>query len=582
MSLFHFKLGNKFLISPIVLFLFLIFILREKKLYFNNTTLLLFIFVIYSFFTSLFSHYKYDGILASYFIFLLLLFHIFLLNYKIDIYKFIFFLSFINSVFSYFEFFAKSLGIYKVIVIPYIFIISGIDSIGGFFFQPNHNALLMNFGILLSIYYYIKSEKNINRLYYFIIFLFFVIGLNLTSSRAGMLSSSITILYLIFFKNIDKKMVGYLFLIYILTSLFSYYYFGYTSLDKFVDKGEPNIYSVESRFMIWLASILMWKNNPIFGVGLENFKFLNAPYQVEALDILHLPTTNLGNYVWAHSEVLQLLAELGIVGILIVFVPYLLFFRKVHKVDSENSYEIIIKSAILFMIFIHSSFSWELRHPFFMFLLVMVITAFPEDISCITGSKKNIILFLSICLLILSSSFFYYNVKDSLRYSFFHNKKESAILDSLDNPYLFWIASAFYLDNKTPNILKLRYGSDSVPTFKEDILHLKDVRRVSQEEFNRYLAISEKLYKLHKYWVTNYYYSIALMLDNRFDESIKIAREGLKINPNANELFFIWHLNNIHLHAKKNGKDIKDFLPSKNDEFFKNHNKMELKVGLGG
>ncbi|MEF3255027.1 MAG: O-antigen ligase family protein [Deferribacterales bacterium] len=427
----------------------------------------------------------------------------------------------------------------------------------------------------MSIYYFLKSNQK-NRYLYTILFIFFVFGLNLTSSRAGMLSSAIGILYLFFFKSIKPKDIFLFISLYLITTILSTFAIDYASIHKFIDEGEPNIYSTESRFMIWLATILMWLDNPFIGIGIENFKFLNAPYQIKALNILHLPTTNLGNYVWAHSEFLQLLAELGIIGFLIIFINFYTFLKKVHK-NYNNNYDMIFKTVIILVMLIQSSFSWELRHPYFMVVLTMLISYGDKNILfTLEGIRKNIFIFISITILIILSTYFTFKLYNSLLYSFTSNNTKNIIESSLNNGYLFWISASKYLNDETVDLLEKKFGSKKIPTFKEEIIHLKDVKLEYKDQLNKYLKCSQKLYSIHKIWIANYYYAVGLMLDNRFKESIKICKEGIELSPNSNELFFLWHLNNIFLHSQKTGIDIKEFLPSKDSEFFKNLKNMPM------
>lgn len=68
------------------------------------------------------------------------------------------------------------------------------------------------------------------------------------------------------------------------------------------------------RFEIWKAGLRMWEANPIFGVGPGNFRWVIGDYQTAAQFAKF--GRSLGGSIIAHSLFVEMIAELGIVGLL--------------------------------------------------------------------------------------------------------------------------------------------------------------------------------------------------------------------------------------------------------------------------
>ncbi len=85
--------------------------------------------------------------------------------------------------------------------------------------------------------------------------------------------------------------------------------------------------SVAMRFLMWEASIKMWKKSPIIGTGLGDFRF--DIEQMMENNETKLPTS----WKHAHSFYLEYLATTGIIGFTIicfaiVIFPFIMFMKK--------------------------------------------------------------------------------------------------------------------------------------------------------------------------------------------------------------------------------------------------------------
>jgi O-antigen ligase len=77
--------------------------------------------------------------------------------------------------------------------------------------------------------------------------------------------------------------------------------------------------TAESRLVFWRAGLLMLRDHPVFGVGLENFPESRVEHYLEPGD----PTAK---YV-AHSVFIEVLSELGLAGAVPVLALFVLIFR---------------------------------------------------------------------------------------------------------------------------------------------------------------------------------------------------------------------------------------------------------------
>jgi len=117
----------------------------------------------------------------------------------------------------------------------------------------------------------------------------------------------------------------------------------------------PDAYS--GRAVVYEAGFNLFKNYPVFGVGLGAFSniFQMYNYGMELFVFQHL-----------HNDILQLLIETGILGFALIVVPLILFFltaiSKIFK--TSNTYKYCIGLSILssfFYLSLHSLTDFQLR-----------------------------------------------------------------------------------------------------------------------------------------------------------------------------------------------------------------------------
>ena len=83
---------------------------------------------------------------------------------------------------------------------------------------------------------------------------------------------------------------------------------------------ESLVSSISSRLELWINSVFAWLDAPLFGHGIGSFDYAYAPHRIDHLrwlqgSILTHPNVSAGA---AHNEGLQVLVELGMVGLALV------------------------------------------------------------------------------------------------------------------------------------------------------------------------------------------------------------------------------------------------------------------------
>jgi len=142
-----------------------------------------------------------------------------------------------------------------------------------FYSSPNYLAIYLSSSIFFGFYFIAKSflEKAYSKKFFVHLFLTLLLLLSLyfTYSYGAWLAVFIALLFTIFFSVPQKKfLISILFFIIAATILvFQFNTSKFSSLVNFSQRS-----SFSSRIMIWDASFLMIKQNPVWGIGPGNFQ----------------------------------------------------------------------------------------------------------------------------------------------------------------------------------------------------------------------------------------------------------------------------------------------------------------------
>jgi O-antigen ligase len=100
--------------------------------------------------------------------------------------------------------------------------------------------------------------------------------------------------------------------------------------DEIRSIGDVNVGTSDLRLEIWQIGLRMWRAHPIFGVGAGNFRWMVGAYQSPAQ--LEKYGRDLGGSIIAHSLFVELLAELGIAGALVLLFLLVRTFKDLRQV----------------------------------------------------------------------------------------------------------------------------------------------------------------------------------------------------------------------------------------------------------
>jgi len=232
---------------------------------------------------------------------------------------------------------------------PYLRELSAITSTIG---QKNwvSNYLALIFPIIFS-YFLLENIKK-NKLYYYLSLSIIYTTLIICQSRGIWISIICTFLigmflickYKIF--DIFKKNKKWIILIIITFLLITIIYSTDNPLNKsrltvtqraltILDEKDP---SINTRLLIWRTTWNMIKNNPLFGLGIGNFKLQYLCYQADIL----IDNPNLLKYAAnareAHNEYLQIGAEMGLFGLgLFVFIIYTFYTLIINFIKKKSN-----------------------------------------------------------------------------------------------------------------------------------------------------------------------------------------------------------------------------------------------------
>lgn len=480
-------------------------------------------------------------------------------------------------LFSILELLLKRYGISEMVILKYSLYIRKSNQLSGIVNQSNLNAALLNCGLMLTLYYYFRTEGRRNKiLMAFAYFSFTYISI-LTQSRAGTVAYTVIILiFLIKYhqqlsNNSRRALVSFIIFYLILLFLND----GSTPLTKHIySLTESSTMSADSRINIWFSQILMFLDNPIFGVGLDSFKYLNNPYQSKSLELLHLPLNNILNFTLGHNELLQILSEGGV----IVFIPllYLIFqfFKRIrYKIRCDNFFMF----APIFIIFIQAMFSWQLRYPLiyvlFFSLIGISLDTIGNESSCdlsrgylLLRKVVSFVILIGYIIFIFSFSKAIFSEVLAIR----EYKKANIIVDKVnildsisENPYLYWFANA----NITHLIFKDLYNKCSIPINKEDFFKFSS--SCSWASSTELFKIAHKklldLTELHKIWMLYSQLGYLEILRDDIGKAKYYAGIAIELKPDDTFAWQVLHYANVLLAAEKTGKSPDNFLPSEAD-----------------
>ena len=376
------------------------------------------------------------------------------------------------------------------------YLILGLGRASGTFFNPNFygtylaGIMLLILSVLLPsrvekdfftlshISFTIPNENRLEKIFFskFSLWFFFIlafIAVIFSKSRGAILSflaGLILILSLLY--KLNRRGIFILVAVILLLLLIPN-----PLKTRIVNLPGSDIYAF-SRFPIWKSSISVISENP-FGIGLGMYKYYYPKYNFPVKEALAYYGKKADT---AHCEYLQILAELGIGGIIIFFLGLFFFYRKGFNIikGSEPVFEKGLNTGLmggitgfLFQAFFDSTF----HEPAIVILIVVFSGLFMRKLNLFFGEikflSKRKLLFLSFTVLlavlgIIFVSRFYFGYyffvkgKDSLK-----NRNYIEAERSLKKAIFFNPADPSYWDFKA-NLLYNKYLESPNPEFLKE------------------------------------------------------------------------------------------------------------------
>ncbi|WP_046174499.1 O-antigen ligase family protein [Domibacillus indicus] len=216
-------------------------------------------------------------------------------------------------------------------------------------FDPNDLGVMLALGIPMAWYLFLNQKHALLRWMNAAYLLFGMWTISLTASRTAFVVGLVALLYILLtFKKLSRGMKAAMAVILAASSIYVYQKMPEDSLERIatihsdVSQGDLN-----GRGSFWEAGMNIVNSHPIIGVG--------AGAYPEAMESL-IQERNL-----SHNTPLSILAETGLIGMLLFLVVLFLFLRVATKTGNLESMMFLTLLVVWFMATMF--LTWEMRKP---------------------------------------------------------------------------------------------------------------------------------------------------------------------------------------------------------------------------
>ena len=254
-----------------------------------------------------------------------------------------------------------------------------IDKPSSFFGEENiAGGYLQKFLLFTIILIIIKFKNYISSNFLFFLFIIFLIPIFLTSNRMSLILYMFSVLIFYIFEKKLKKIIlislifialGFAVLNLPFKNKYSGYYFSFAKSTVDLIKKSPKlfIYGAEkdqkirvgsSGYLItFYSGVQLWKENKIFGAGLKSFR-INCKFTINQVCNTH-----------PHNYFLEILLDLGIVGLFIIYLFFCIgafnFLKTYYSSFKEKNYVSRIFPLLVFIIIFIEFFPFRSSGSFF-------------------------------------------------------------------------------------------------------------------------------------------------------------------------------------------------------------------------
>ena len=330
-------------------------------------------------------------------------------------------------------------------------------NIFGHFGQRNHYCHYLSWAIFGLIYLFHKNKIKLP--VFLIIIAWLIFSMTIAASRSVFiyfaLASIISFIYYLKNRNTESRNLFLLIIsasitlviiesIYpIISNMFSHASHISSGLQRIAydsDNGLSN-----RRFTEWQKAWIVFKANPIFGYGLNEY----AKQSISLQTLFPNAPLNSGLFTNCHNLILQLLAETGIIGTLIVVLGLI---YSIYAIIKYNNAECVIILCMIFTTLAHSMVEYPLWYIYFLgpWMMFLSIDKPLYKLNTNTASGIAIIPVVAIVYLMWTGTFIMnalVNYIDPPLDKVYYVKQEK-YLANLVNNNLIWAYPAMYtLDN---------------------------------------------------------------------------------------------------------------------------------------
>lgn len=258
-------------------------------------------------------------------------------------------------------------------------------------FGHNHLADILVFAIPISISQFMVFSHKVKKIFWFIISAGFTFFLIYSAGRAAALSLTLALFIYIFFVDKNKGWYGWglifgiisIFLLSLIFYISNFY--GPVHSDFAIVRKLYRPFAADFHLANDYQAIIAWRNNPIFGTGLNTFRILAKK----------IPPVNIDWYT--HNQYLELLAETGIMGFLVFMSIILVILKQSFRKSVNLSISIPLFAGIIQSLF---DYQWHFISIYLLFWIGCALVMPKQD----NTFRKNIILW-QIFLVIVSILF---------------------------------------------------------------------------------------------------------------------------------------------------------------------------------
>jgi len=214
------------------------------------------------------------------------------------------------------------------------------------FSDQNDLALAMNILVPITIFLGLRENDQIKKLFYYFSSIIFITAIVMSNSRGGFLGLIAVFLYIWFKSPAGKIKTTFVVLV---LSMGMIYFAPQSFWDEMQTIREGTEESTAStRVYFWKIAIREFVDHPIIGVGVHNYGAWLPDY-VKPDDVLSdgspIPTHTRTWGRVCHSIYFTLLAELGIVGVILFLTIIYCFFKEIKQKNSlQKKFETLNKS----------------------------------------------------------------------------------------------------------------------------------------------------------------------------------------------------------------------------------------------